>query len=63
MADCNCNCTCKNPEHHSGHLCVLKSKGIDITDLTDKPTVVCFTCGSEANSAENVCAPMPIENA
>ena len=42
---------------------MLKSKGLteEIAHITDKPTVVCFTCGAEANSADNVCAPVPIE--
>ena len=42
---------------------MLKSQGLaeEIAHITDKPTVVCFTCGTEANAAENVCAPMPIE--
>jgi len=54
-------CTCAGA--HSGHLCVLESRGLteQIAQITDKPTVVCFTCGREANCAENVCNPMPIE--
>jgi hypothetical protein len=28
--------------------------------LTDDPTVICFICGRKANSADNVCSPMPI---
>jgi hypothetical protein len=58
-ADQKCNCEGK----HTGHLCVLHSKGLteEIACVTDKPTVVCFNCGREANAAENVCAPMPLE--
>ena len=54
-----CHCGAK----HSGHICMLKSRGLteDIAHVTDKPEVVCFTCGAEANSAEYVCVPMPIE--
>jgi len=53
---------CQCGELHQGHLCILKSKGMtrDLEHLTDKPTVVCFSCGAEANSAENVCEPMPL---
>jgi hypothetical protein len=48
---------------HQGHLCVLHSKGLTaaIAQVTDRPTVVCFNCGREANAAGNVCNPMPIE--
>ena len=54
--------TCKCGENHQGHLCVLRSKGMDkeVEHLTDKPTMVCFSCGSEANDAANVCEPMPL---
>jgi hypothetical protein len=60
MTSTTCYCGAK----HSGHICMLKSKGLteEITHITDQPTVVCFTCGAEANSADNVCAPMPIQN-
>jgi len=56
-------CQCKCSEKHNGHLCVLHSKGLteEIAAVTDSPTVVCFTCGREANCADNVCNPMPIE--
>lgn len=42
---------------------MLKSMGRieEIEHITNSPTVVCFTCGTEANSAENVCNPMPLE--
>ncbi|OPZ86655.1 MAG: hypothetical protein BWY76_00846 [bacterium ADurb.Bin429] len=55
--------TCKCDGKHQGHLCVLHSKGLaeEIACVTDKPTVVCFNCGREANSADNVCVPMPLE--
>ena len=47
----------------AGHICMLKSAGRldEIAHITDNPTVTCFTCGAEANSADNVCSPMPIE--
>lgn len=56
MAPCECG------ETHQGHICVLKSKGLmkEVAHLTDQPTVVCFSCGTEANAAENVCEPMPM---
>ncbi len=55
----SCNCG----EKHQGHLCVLHSKGLTdtIAEVTCCPTVVCFSCGREANCADNVCVPMPIE--
>jgi hypothetical protein len=54
--DCQCG------SKHTGHICMLKSRGLreEIAHITTNPKVVCFTCGAEANSAENVCAPMPI---
>lgn len=54
---CGCGVT------HSGHICLLKSQGLtkEVEHITDKPTVACFTCGVEANAAENVCMPVPIE--
>ena len=54
--------TCSCGEKHQGHICVLKSKGLsrDVEHLTNQPTVVCFSCGVEANSDENVCEPMPL---
>lgn len=57
------NHECQCGENHQGHLCVLTSKGLtdEVKCLTDKPTVVCFTCGREANCADNVCAPMPLD--
>ncbi|MHB9026365.1 MAG: hypothetical protein ACYC7E_19675 [Armatimonadota bacterium] len=56
------NCACC--EKHQGHLCVLRSKGLTdvIACVTDQPTVVCFNCGAEANSADNVCVPMPLDD-
>lgn len=54
-----CQCGAK----HTGHICMLKSAGrlAEIAHITDQPTVVCFTCGAEANAADNVCSPMPLE--
>ncbi len=53
---------CKCGETHLGHICVLKSRGMtkEVEHLTSNPTVVCFSCGTEANSADNVCEPMPL---
>jgi hypothetical protein len=55
--------TCVCGERHHGHICVLRSKGMtkEVEHLSDKPTVVCFNCGVEANAAENVCAPMLLD--
>jgi hypothetical protein len=41
---------------------MLKSKGLtrDIEHLSRKPTVVCFICGAEADSADHVCEPMAL---
>lgn len=60
-AEKSCNCTCE--AKHEGHLCVLHSRGMteEIACVTANPTVVCFVCGREANSADNVCSPMPLE--
>lgn len=54
---------CRCGKTHTGHICMLKSKGLteEIAHITDHPTVACFTCGAEANVADNVCAPVPIE--
>ena len=54
-------CTCG--KDHQGHLCVLQSKGMHdvIACVTNKPTVICFNCGRQANAAKHVCNPMPIE--
>ncbi len=54
---------CQCGEKHEGHLCMLKSKGLldQVNHLSQNPTVVCFICGAESNSAENVCEPMPIK--
>ena len=63
MADTERKKTCTCGKDHQGHLCMLHSKGMKdaIACLTDKPTVMCFNCGREANSGANVCNPMPIE--
>jgi len=55
--------TCQCGATHTGHICMLKSAGLteEIAHITDNPTVTCFTCGAEANSAEHVCSPMPID--
>nr|WP_136513292.1 hypothetical protein [Geomonas edaphica] len=54
---------CQCGAEHKGHICMLKSMGRfeEIDHITTSPTVVCFTCGVEANSPENVCNPMPLE--
>ncbi|AJE03065.1 hypothetical protein [Geobacter pickeringii] len=54
--------SCSCGEKHQGHLCVLKSKGLteQVRHLSSAPTVSCFMCGAEANSADNVCEPVAI---
>jgi hypothetical protein len=54
-----CNC---GADHH-GHLCMLRSNGLyeEIAKATSDPKYYCFTCGGEANCAENLCAPAKIE--
>lgn len=54
--------TCQCGAKHTGHICMLKSAGRleEIAHITSQPTVVCFTCGAEANSEDNVCNPMPL---
>jgi hypothetical protein len=48
---------------HSGHLCVLASKGAfgEIKKLASKPKFICFTCGRAAECDANLCNPMPID--
>ncbi|QWV95411.1 hypothetical protein KP004_09650 [Geomonas oryzisoli] len=55
--------TCTCGAKHTGHICMLKSAGRleDVAHITSSPTVVCFTCGVEANSEDNVCSPMPLD--
>lgn len=54
--------TCQCGAKHTGHICMLKSTGRleEIAHITSHPTVVCFTCGAEANAADSVCNPMPL---
>jgi len=54
-------CTCG--AEHQGHMCMLKSNGKldEIAIVTSAPEFYCFTCGSEANCAENLCVPTKIE--
>ena len=37
--------TCKAPENHAGHLCMLASKGLfdEIKELARHPRFICFT--------------------
>jgi len=53
--------SCKHPENHAGHLCMLVSKGLfeEVKKLTRHPKFICFTCGRVADSSENLCNPMP----
>jgi hypothetical protein len=55
--------TCSCGAQHTGHICLLKSQGLTeaVQHITDHPTVACFTCGVEANSADNVCMPVPLD--
>jgi hypothetical protein len=53
--------SCKG--RHKGHLCVLVSekKFDEIKKLAGRPKFLCFNCGRVANSASNLCNPMPLE--
>jgi len=57
MADKSCK------GDHSGHLCVLVSKGKfdEIRKLVKEPRFICFNCGRVADKEENLCNPMPLE--
>ncbi len=48
---------------HKGHLCVLVSQGAfeKIKELAREPKHICFNCGRVADSAKNLCNPMPME--
>jgi hypothetical protein len=48
---------------HHGHLCMLRSNGLhgEIAGITSDPKFYCFTCGGEANCADNLCEPAKIE--
>ena len=48
---------------HQGHLCVLVSRKEfeKIRELVQKPTHICFNCGRVADSAKNLCNPMPLK--
>jgi len=50
-------CRCGSDSH--SHLCMLRSKGLqdEIARITSDPKYYCFTCGGEANCAENLCEP------
>ena len=54
---------CQCGEKHEGHICMLKSKGMleEVRHLGENPSVVCFMCGAQAGSADNVCEPMPLK--
>lgn len=51
--------TCLSQEHQE-HLCQLKLKGEDITQLTDVPTHECGICWAKANCPESLCDPYPL---
>ena len=57
------NKSCSCGDQHHGHMCMLKSNGKteEIERITTEPKFYCFTCGSEANCAENLCEPAPIQ--
>ena len=59
--DNSANCSCSG--HHHAHMCMLKSNGNteEIKKITTEPKFYCFTCAAEANCAENLCEPAPIE--
>lgn len=51
------------PEEHQGHLCVLASREAfdEIRALARNPSFICFNCGRVADSAKNLCNPMPLD--
>lgn len=57
-AHCSCGA------NHHGHMCMLKSNGLteEIRKVTSDPRFYCFTCGAEANCADNLCEPAPLES-
>lgn len=50
--------------NHDGHLCVLVSKKQfdTIRTLVKEPKVICFNCGRVADSGDNLCNPMPLQD-
>jgi hypothetical protein len=54
--------TCRCGADHHGHLCLLRSNGLndEIARITSDPKYYCFTCGGEADCAENLCEPAAI---
>jgi len=48
---------------HQGHLCVLASAAQfeKIKELVKDPKFICFNCGRVADSAGNLCNPMPVD--
>ena len=56
--------TCKCTEEHTGHLCVLVSEERfdEVKELVKNPKHICFNCGRVADSAANLCNPMPLAN-
>jgi hypothetical protein len=48
---------------HTGHLCVLVSKGKfdEIRGLVKNPRFICFNCGRVADCEGSLCNPMPLE--
>ncbi|KAA0895294.1 hypothetical protein [Oryzomonas rubra] len=55
--------TCRCGAITHSHMCMLRSNGKteEIARITTDPKFYCFTCGAEANCAENLCEPAPIE--
>ena len=53
-------CSCK--EKHDDHLCELrrKEKTREVERKTSTPNVICFNCGAEANSRDNVCSAVQL---
>jgi hypothetical protein len=50
--------------NHKGHLCVLVSenKFDQIRKLVANSKFICFNCGRAADSAKNLCNPMPLKD-
>ncbi len=54
-----------DPESHKEHMCALKAqKKTELIEcLSRNPTVKCGHCGAKADRPDNVCDPVPLEEA
>jgi len=54
--------TCKHPEQHHLHLCVLSTRlnRAELAALVRSPRYVCANCGSRTRNGKNLCQPKKI---